>query len=284
MEEVKAYYAGFAEREWTRLDNPADGQVEFAVTCDVLARHLPVGARVLDLGGGPGRYAIWLAEHEYRVTLADVSPELLAIARERIDAAGVEVQAIVEADARDLAAWADASFDAVVCLGPFYHLTESSDRARAASEVGRVLVEGGVAFIALIPALAFVRRTLALPDERRHLLDAGFLDRVLGDGVFVNDVPGRFTQGYGVRLEEVEPFFAKFGFEQLALLSAESLTIGLESELPSLLGDAVLARLVHQLAISHASDPGILGLARHLLYVGGRRPSRHSETHILTPG
>ena len=94
MEEVKAYYAGFAEREWARLDNPADGQLEFAVTCDVLARHLPVGARVLDLGGGPGRYAIWLAEHEYRVTLADVSPELLAIARERIDAAGVEVQAI----------------------------------------------------------------------------------------------------------------------------------------------------------------------------------------------
>ena len=120
MEEVKAYYAGFAEREWARLDNPADGQVEFAVTCDVLTRHLPVGARVLDLGGGPGRYAIWLAEHEYRVTLADVSPELLAIARERIDVAGVEVQAIVEADARDLAAWADVSFDAVVCLGPFY--------------------------------------------------------------------------------------------------------------------------------------------------------------------
>src|SRR5438874_1992473 len=150
MEEVKAYYAGFAEREWARLDNPADGQLEFAVTCDVLARHLPVGARVLDLGGGPGRYAIWLAEHEYRVTLADA-------------------------------------------------------------------------------------------DERRHLLDAGFLERVLGDGVFVNDVPGRFTQGYGVRLGEVEPFFARFGFEQLALLSAESVTVGLESELPALLGDPELA-------------------------------------------
>jgi ubiquinone/menaquinone biosynthesis C-methylase UbiE len=277
-EEVKAYYAGFAEREWARLENPADGQVEFAVTCDVLARHLPVGARVLDVGGGPGRYAIWLAEHEYRVTLADVSSELLAIARERIDAAGVEVQSIVEADARDLAAWADASFDAVVCLGPFYHLTQTIDRERAASEVGRVLVQGGVAFIALMPALGFVRRTLAVPDERRHLLDAGFLERVMGDGVFVNDVPGRFTQGYGVRLEEVEPFFARFGFEQLALLSAESLTIGLESELPSLLGDAVLARLVHQLAISHASDPGILGLARHLLYVGRRRAGTPTRT------
>src|SRR5205085_5156143 len=64
MEEVKAYYAGFAEREWARLDNPADGQLEFAVTCDVLARHLPVGARGLDLGGGPARYALGIAQHE----------------------------------------------------------------------------------------------------------------------------------------------------------------------------------------------------------------------------
>jgi len=141
-----------------------------------------------------------------------------------------------------------------------------------------------VAFIALMPALAFVRRTLALPDERRHLLDAGFLERVRDDGVFINDVPGRFTQGYGVRLEDVEPFFANFGFEQLALLSAESLTIGLESELPALLGDAVQAGLVQKLAIDHAGDPGILGLARHLLYVGRGRPSRQSETHILTSG
>ncbi|TME26653.1 MAG: hypothetical protein E6I75_26040 [Chloroflexi bacterium] len=141
-----------------------------------------------------------------------------------------------------------------------------------------------MAFIALMPALAFVRRTLALPDERRHLLDAGFLERVRDDGVFINDVPGRFTQGYGVRLEDVEPFFANFGFEQLALLSAESLTIGLESELPALLGDAVLAGLVQKLAIDHAGDPGILGLARHLQYVGRRRPSRQSETHILTSG
>jgi S-adenosylmethionine-dependent methyltransferase len=272
-EEVKAYYAGFAQREWARLENPFDGQVEFAVTCDALARYLPAHGHILDVGGGPGRYAIWLAEHGYRVTLADFSPELLTIARERIDAAGVKVDAIVEADARDLTAWADASFDGVVCLGPFYHLTDSSDRVRAASELSRVLVNGGVVFIALMPALAFVRRSLAVPDERHLLLDAGFLERVLGDGIFINDVPGRFTRGYGVRVEDVEPFFARFGLQHLALLSAESLTVGLESALPALLGDPVLAPLLIQLAIDHASDPGILGVARHLLYVGRKLAS-----------
>ena len=253
------------------LEHPADGQVEFAVRCSALGRYLPRGGRVLDLGGGPGRYAIWLAEHGHRVTLADLSPELLAITRERVDAASVKLDAIVEVDARNLSAWAGGSFDAVVCLGPFDHLTEANDRARAASEVARVLVDGGVAFIALMPILAFLRRTLAVPDERRHLPDPGFLERVLHQGIFVNGVPGRFTQGYGVRPDDVGPFFRGFGFEQLALLSTESLTVGVESELPVLLKDPVLARAVLQLAIDHAGDPGILDLARHLMYVGRYR-------------
>jgi SAM-dependent methyltransferase len=269
-EDVRAYYAGFGEREWDRLEHMPDGRIEFAVTCDALARYLPPCVRVLDLGGGPGRYTIWLAQRGHRVTLADLSPEMLAIARQRIHEASVEgrVEAVIEADARDLGAWADGSFDAAVCLGPFYHLPEADDRNRAAAELRRVLVGDGVVFIALMPALAFLRRSLALPDERRHLLEPGFNQRVLHDGVFVNDVPGRFTQGYGVKLEEVGPFFSRFGFEQVALLSAESLTVGLETVLPELLADEALHQLVFELAIGHAGDPSILGLARHLLYVG----------------
>jgi|SRR5579884_181353 len=180
------------------------------------------------------------------------------------------VEAIVEADARDLGGWADGSFDAVVCLGPFYHLPDADDRARAAGELRRVLVPDGVAFVALMPALAFARRSLALPDERRHLCEPGFIERVLQQGVFFNDVPGRFTHGDGVGPDEVPPFFAGFGFEQLALLSAESVTVGLELALPEVLVDERLTQVALDLAIRHAGDPSILGLARHLLYVGRR--------------
>jgi ubiquinone/menaquinone biosynthesis C-methylase UbiE len=272
-EDVRAYYAGFGQREWDRLEHMPDGRIEFAVTCDALARYLPPGVRVLDLGGGPGRYTIWLAQRGHRVTLADLSPDMLAIARQRIREAGVEsrVEAVIDADARDLSTWADGSFDAVVCLGPFYHLPNADDRDRAAAELRRVLAGDGVVFVALMPALAFLRRSLALPDERRHLRAPGFVERVLRDGVFVNDVPGRFTQGYRIKLEEVDPFFSRFDFEQVALLSTESLTVGLEAVLPELLADEALRQLVVELAIGHAGDPSILGLARHLLYVGHYR-------------
>src|SRR5215212_6553355 len=133
---VRAYYASFGEREWQRLTNPDDGAVEFALTKHFLARFLPSSGRILDLGGEPGRYTIWLAEQGYQVVLADLSPELLALARTQIAAAGVDqqVEAVVEADACDLSRWPDASFDAVLCLGPFYHLPNPIDRARAAQE------------------------------------------------------------------------------------------------------------------------------------------------------
>ena len=81
--EVRNYYAQFGEREWDRLSNPADGAVELAVNCRVIARYLPQGARVLDIGGGPGRYAMWLAQQGHRVVLADLSSDLLFFARDR---------------------------------------------------------------------------------------------------------------------------------------------------------------------------------------------------------
>lgn len=102
------------------------------------------------------------------------------------------------------------------------------------------------------------------------MLEPGFVERVLAEGIFLNDVPGRFTQGYGVRPEDVGPFFAGYGFEVLTLLSSESLTVGLEGVLPALLADAQLAEIVFDLTTRCATDPSLLGLANHLLYVGRR--------------
>lgn len=270
-EAVKDYYAKFGEREWERLAHPTDGALEFAVNRRLLAAHLPPAGRVLDVGGGPGRYTIWLAQRGYTVTLADLSPNLLAIARKQIVQAGVadRIEAIVEADVCDLSRWADGTFAAVLCLGPFYHLPEPADRARAASELARVLQPGGIAAVALMPRLAFLRRTLAVADERPHLLDSEFISRLLNQGVFENDIPGRLTSGYGVNPEEVTPFFAQFGLESLVLASSEGISVGIAQALTEMEATAPeLYERALDLIVQTASDPGILGMASHLLYIG----------------
>ena len=271
---VRAYYAGIGEREWARLENPDDGAIEFEITCQVLATYLPPHARVLDIGGGPGRYTIWLAQRGHHLSLADLCPEQLSIARTKIDEAGVTtmVEEVIEADARDLSHWADNSFDAVLSLGPFYHLPDPSDRDRAAAELHRVLRVGGTVFVALMPRFAFLRRTLDIPDERRrHLAQPDFIDRLLNEGVFINDVPGRFTDGYGVVSEEVSPFFEQHGFTTLALLSAEGIAVNSQRALSELAtSDPTLYQAALDVVMRTADDPSILGMANHLLYVGRR--------------
>lgn len=268
---IRAYYASFGEREWARLESPDDGAMEFAITCHTLATYLPSNTRVLDIGGGPGRYTIWLAQRGHRVVLADLSPELLSIARVKIEQAGVGalVEGIVEADACDLSLWGDDSFDAVLSLGPFYHLPDAEDRHRAAVELGRLLRPGGLAFVALMPRYAFLRRTLAIPDERHHLAQSDFVTRLLEDGVFINDIPGRFTHGYGVRPEEVGPFFEQYAFTTVALLAAEGIVVDIQRALSELAeGNPAAYEVALEAVIRTATDPSILGMATHLLYVG----------------
>ena len=114
-DQVRDYYASFGEREWDRLDR-AEGVIEFLVNTHFLERFLPANGRVLDLGGGPGRYTEWLAGRGHQVVLADLSPEQLDIATRRLSSPLVEE--IVQVDARNLSRWNDESFDAAVVLGP----------------------------------------------------------------------------------------------------------------------------------------------------------------------
>jgi SAM-dependent methyltransferase len=236
-----------------------------------IQRHLAPNARILDIGGGPGRYAMWLAELGYRVVLADLSRELLAVARARIDESpfASNIESIVEVDARDLSAWPDGEFDAALSLGPFYHLPERTDREQAALELRRVVRPGRHVFVALMPRYTFLRRTAAIPEERYRLLDPEFVDQLLRTGVFLNDQAGRFDMGYGVNVSEVVPFFEEMGFTTRELIASEGLGSGLEAVMSEIreADSALYDRLVGIIAAA-AADPSVHGLSSHLLYIG----------------
>ena len=68
-EAVRAYYNKNAESEWERIGN----RPEFLVTCRFLDKLILPGERVLDIGGGPGRYSIHLAGRGCAVTLLDLA-------------------------------------------------------------------------------------------------------------------------------------------------------------------------------------------------------------------
>src|SRR4051794_9240493 len=113
---VIAYYEAGAERP--RLDDGV-GRLEFARTQALLRRLLPpTPARILDVGGGPGRYSEQLAGLGYDGTLVDLVP--LHVEQARVRASQHRFTAIV-GDARSLP-FEDAAFDVVLLFGPLYHL------------------------------------------------------------------------------------------------------------------------------------------------------------------
>src|SRR5439155_2231303 len=97
----------------------------------------PAPARILDVGGATGVYAGPLAEAGYAVHVVDPVPEHVA------RSAALPGVSAAEGDARALDK-PDASHDAVLLLGPLYHLLDRADRVRAWREAGRVVRPGGV--------------------------------------------------------------------------------------------------------------------------------------------
>jgi ubiquinone/menaquinone biosynthesis C-methylase UbiE len=270
---VRKFYQISSQREWKRLEDPLQGALEFAVHKAWIAKFLPpAGAHILDIGGGPGRYSIWLAEQGYRVTLADLSPDLLAIAREKSAEAGVGLEAAVEADARDLAQFADDAFDAVLCLGPFYHLKNESDRRAVADEVFRVIKPGGPIFAAFLNRLQVLR--VAIDQDIPFFTPYTFemVKQWHDEGFLVMPVAGIFTDAYSVHPRDVKPFMEISGFQTADLISSQSIAadrmkhLALFAERQPTLYPWVMDRLVEV-----ANEPSTLGSGFHILYIG-RKP------------
>jgi ubiquinone/menaquinone biosynthesis C-methylase UbiE len=130
-------------------------QLERARTEELILRHLPPPpATIIDAGGGAGAYACWLAARGWQVHLIDPVPK--HVEQARAASARQREQPLTSSeigDARDLP-HADSTADAVLLLGPLYHLVEREDRLACLREVHRVLRPRGLAWGAAISHFA----------------------------------------------------------------------------------------------------------------------------------
>ena len=261
-EEIRAYYETGVERD--RLEQ-GYSRIEFERTKELLDRHLPAEpARVLDVGGGPGVYAEWLSDAGYEVRLVDASPLHVRQALERSQGRF----AVGEGDARSLDE-PDDSYDAVLLLGPLYHLTERVDRLAALREAGRVLKPGGVA------AAAAISRFASLLDGlyAGYLTDPKFwsiVERDLADGQHRSPPDASeafFTTAYFHHPDELRAEVEEAGFKVDGVFGVE----GPGWLLADRWNDDRAREHILRVARTIEQEPTVVGTSSHLLAIG-RKP------------
>jgi SAM-dependent methyltransferase len=257
--EILDYYQRGGERD--RL-SAGVGRLEFLRTWDILTRTLPAPpARIVDVGGATGVYAGPLAEAGYQVTVVDPVPG-------HVEASGrLPGVTAVLGDARALPQ-DDASADAVLLMGPLYHLTDRGDRLRAWREAARVARPAGLVAGAVISRFASLCDGFA----RGFFAEPGFVPVVEGaltDGVHRNEGDHNrwFTSAYFHRPEEPAAEATGAGLTGVRTVAIEG-PAWMSARLPDFLAEPGLTAIMMDMLRRIEDQPSVFGTSSHLLTVG----------------
>ena len=281
---VKHYYSHFDEKNRLRNDN--SGKLEYLMTMQILEKYLPpvhagdkagadAGAgkviSILDLGGGAGVYSFPLAKAGYQVTLADLSEDLLALAKKQKEENHVKnLIACDHVNATDLSQYKDEQFDVVLLFGPLYHLLESDERQKCVAEINRVLKPLGKVFASFIPylsgSIALVSRFCWSPEQ----VSIETLKEAFNSGKFNNLSDHGFQEGYYPKSEEIEKLFAQNGFEKITLRSIRGFGYEKEDMIFKFKNKNAFKDILNLISQT-AEDKSIIETCGHAMYVGEKK-------------
>ena len=244
-------------------------QLERERTRDLLARFLPPPpAIILDVGGGPGGHALWLAQRGYRVHLFDITPLHVELARAASAAQPDAPLASAQVGDACSLPWPAETSDAVLLFGPLYHLTDARDRLSALGEAYRVLQPGGLVFAVGISRFASLLDGL----DSGYLEDSRFAEIVKEDlktGQHRNPTsqPEYFMDTFFHHPDELRAEVAAAGFEVRGIYGIEG-PCWVASRFEAWWNDRTLRELLLQIARAVEIEPSLLGASPHLLAVG----------------
>lgn len=262
---IVAFYNNDPEREQTRLERH---QLEYELTWRYLDRYLPAHGTILEIGAAAGQYTLELARRGYKVTAVDLSSALVERCRKNLADAGLESRArVVLADARDLSAVTEREFDAVLLMGPLYHLVVEEDRKTALRQAHARLRAGELLFS------AFISRFGVFGDLMRNvpdlIEDQAEIRSLLTRGRSPNDYPDGAFHGYFATIPEIAPLHEAIGFETITLAGVEPAVSADDESYNRLQGKQ--RQLWLDLLYEIGAESSIAGASRHLLYIGRKR-------------
>jgi len=252
-ESMRKRWNRHAERydEWYKT---FEGAVENHVDWELLKKYLPQDrdAKILDAAGGTGRMTLPLAKMGYSVTLCDISPGMLNVARQKLLRERVSDRVeILECDVCRLR-FADESFDFVLSWG---------GEIESVKELIRVTKKGGKISIFLVNKYGFaIRKFHEDPDSALALVKSKMS--------YVDDEEEKYV---AVSVEEARELFRKEGVKVIEIYAVcgiwDLLSIP-EKIQKSRSWDEKLFNQVTEILLRLSKEPSVKGLSKHLAVYG----------------
>ncbi len=258
---IRQFYDSGTEQEWQRIKN----RPEFLLTCRFLDRYIRPGDTILDIGGGPGRYSVYLAERGCKVTLLDLSCKNVRAAEVHAAEAGVKLEA-VQGDACEAdKILSGRQFDHVLLMGPLYHLLEESERTAALNAALGLLKPGGVLFVSFIGMMGGIIYEMLNPEMilSQETPDAEFR-RCFREGTSYSG--DAFTRAHFTTIADAEKFMSRFGLEKLHFFGQEGILSPCEEKIMACPQEVIDAWLDRSELL--CERPEYLTWSEHLMYVG----------------
>lgn len=262
MNKIEEYYNNNYD-EWGRL---LRHRVEFEMTKRALCKYIPPGSSVLDVGGGPGRYSIYLAKKGYDTSLIDLCEKLVEQAVKNSKNSGVKLKECIQGDVLYLdKILPNRKYDAILCMGPMYHLLEEAERKKAINQCMSRLKTGGILIVSFISAYAPMLDSLNNFPEDIQMIKCDLL-RYFEDGRSISGHNDGFTDAYFFYPTEIEKFMSKFGLNHIKIMAVDCYGVMVEDRIKELPEESFQSWIDIFEEIS--SKPEVWGGCEHLLYIG----------------
>ncbi len=265
ISDIRAYYDEGTEGELARLER---NQLEHDITWRYLEKYLPSKGNILEIGCGPGTITIGLLKRGYKVSAVDFSPKMIEMCMKRVSAEspGQNILYYVK-DARDLGEIKKEAFDAVLLMGPLYHLVYKEDRELALSEAFSRLKSGGIIFSTFISRFGIwgnlIKKIPEIIEKQKAIRSA------IEHGKDSDEEQVGGFRPYFATVSEIAPLHEEIGFETLVVAASEP-CISADGESYNKL-EWNRRKLWLDLLYELSTEKSIIAASQHLIYIG-RKP------------
>lgn len=257
MNEIESWYDNKYD-EWNRLQRH---KIEFDITKRYLDKYITgESLEVFDIGGGPGRYAFYLAEKGHKVSLLDLSNKNIEVAKEKARELNINLEKYIHGNALELGEY-EQKYDVILLMGPLYHLVKDADRKQALEGALRLLKPGGIIVTSFISKYAPIQDHLLYLDE---IEDVQSLLDYLNNGE--NNGDKGFTTAYFSSPEEAVGLMSGFGLRELAFAGVENI-LGCKEQAICELGELQYNKWI-EIGFKLSTDKNVIGTSQHFLYIG----------------